>query len=149
MAFSFLIAPVSAQTQTPISPEGLWLTENNRSAIKIEKCGDALCGKIAWIIRHGMTYDTKNPDPAHHGDPLCGLVILKGLKAVPGEDGEYEDGEVYKADEGTTYSASLSVLEPDKLKIRGFLGISLLGKSQVWTRTTEKNYPPCKVPGST
>lgn len=127
-------------------PTGLWLTENERSAIRVRECGDRLCGEIAWIIDGGMQYDTENPDESLRDRPMCGLKILWGLQQDADDPREWEDGKVYKADDGDTYGAELTVKGPDELKVRGFVGFSLFGKSQVWTRVSEADYPPCEAP---
>lgn len=126
------------------SPEGLWLTENQRSAIKVEKCDKGLCGRIAWIIQDGMQFDEKNPQENLRGQPMCGLEILNGFKQESDEPNSWEDGNIYKADEGDIYKAELEVLSANKMHVRGYVGISLFGKSQTWTRVKETDYPKCK-----
>lgn len=122
--------------------EGLWLTQNKRSVIKVEPCDQGLCGRVHWIIEGGMQFDEKNPDAAKRGVPMCGLPILWGFTQEG--PGEWEDGRIYKADEGDTYDANLEVLEDGTLKVRGYMGLSMLGKTQIWTRADEAAYPPCK-----
>ncbi len=139
-----IAAPAYAQTK---APTGLWLTENKRSAIELYRCAPdkpLLCGKIAWIIEGGMQVDTKNPDKAKRGAPLCGVTILSNLRMD--SPGKWSGGTVYKADDGDIYDAKMNVLSEDKVELRGFVGISLLGKTQVWTRVSAKDYPPCKAP---
>jgi uncharacterized protein (DUF2147 family) len=127
-----------------MAPTGLWLTENQRSVIDLHQCPGSkeLCGKIHWIIKDGMQFDTKNPDESKHTRPMCGLTILTGLKM--NQDGTWSGGKVYKADEGDTYDAKLEVLSPTKLEMRGFAGISMFGKTQTWTKVSGKDYPRCK-----
>jgi uncharacterized protein (DUF2147 family) len=48
--------------------------------------------------------------------------------------GKWSGGTIYDPDSGHTYSCNLELLDADKLKVRGFMGLSLLGRSQVWTR---------------
>ncbi len=131
-----------AQTK---APTGLWLTENKRSAIELYQCKKGeplLCGKIAWIIDGGMQFDTKNPDASQHNKKLCGMTILKGLRMEG--PGKWTDGKVYKADEGDLYDADLEVLSDTQVKLRGYMGMTILGKSQTWTRVSPKDYPRCK-----
>jgi len=139
-------AGLPAGAQAAPDPTGLWLTENERSAIRVERCGDRLCGRVAWIIEGGMQYDSENPDESLRDRPMCGLEILRGLEQDPDDPEDWEDGEVYKADEGDTYDADLTVKGPDRLKVRGYVGISLFGKSQIWRRVSEADYPPCTPP---
>jgi uncharacterized protein (DUF2147 family) len=140
-------AAMSAQAQQQIkAPTGLWLTENERSVIDLHQCPGTkeLCGKIHWIIKDGMQFDTKNPDASKHTRPLCGLTILSGLKMD--NEGNWQGGKVYKADEGDTYDAKMTVLSPDKVEMRGFMGVSLFGKTQTWKRVSAVDYPRCKKP---
>jgi uncharacterized protein (DUF2147 family) len=137
-------APVAAETTH--DPTGLWLTENERSVIRIERCEAGLCGRIHWIVDGGMQYDSKNPDPSKRDRPMCGLKILWGVEQQADAPNAWEDGTVYKANSGDKFGLDLTMKGPDKLKLRGYVGFSLLGKSQVWTRVTREQYPRCEPP---
>ncbi len=146
MLLSLTATPALAQVK---APTGLWLTQNQRSVVELYRCaGDKplLCGKIAWIIDGGMQFDTKNPDASRHKTPLCGMTILSGLKMD--SPTKWTGGTVYKADEGDLYDASMTVLSNNKVEMRGYMGISMFGKSQTWTRVTAKDYPVCKTPAA-
>lgn len=129
--------------ETP-DPTGLWLTENKRSAIRVDRCGDSLCGKIAWIIKGGMTTDSKNPDAAKRTTPMCDLPLLWGFKNNPKNMKVWEGGKIYKADEGDIYNATLTVKDANTMNVRGYVGMPLFGKSQTWQRVSAKDYPSCK-----
>ena len=60
-----------------------------------------------------------------------GIVLIWNLHY---DDGEYVGGTVYNPEDGGTYGVKAEVLTPESLKVRGFLGISLFGQSQVWSR---------------
>lgn len=138
-----LCLPVLGGAALAASPlEGLWLTENKRSVIKLERCEQGLCGTIHWIIEGGMQTDDKNPDVARRGKPMCGLPILWGFKQD--SDTEWEDGKIYKADDGDIYDANIELLKDGTLKVRGYMGVSFLGKTQIWNRVEESAYPACK-----
>jgi len=139
-----LTTSLSASEQSYVyNHEGLFLTANERSAVRVYNCDSGLCGRIEWIIEGGMSHDVKNPDPALRGNPMCGLEIMRGLKQRGENTNIYRNGQIYKADDGEIYDASAEYLSSEKLKVRGYMGISLLGKSQVWTRVSEKDYPKC------
>ena len=123
--------------------EGLWLTENKRAAVEITSCqeGQSLCGKIAWIIEDGMQLDEKNEDPALRSNKLCGMQILYGFNKGK-TDGEWNDGKIYKADDGDVYNASIKQIDDNRLRIRGYIGIPLFGKTQMWTRAPNA-HPRC------
>lgn len=125
--------------------QGYWLTENKRAVVHTFECDQGLCGKIHWIIEGGMQYDEKNPDEAKRSAPMCGLQILWGFK----KDGtDWDDGHIYKADDGEIYSANIELKDENTLSLRGYVGISLFGKSQVWTRVSPDTYPPCSPPSN-
>lgn len=133
-----------AMAQEATDPTGLWLTENKRSVIEIQKCPQGLCGNIHWIIEGGMQTDAKNPNEAKRNTPMCGLPILWGFKQNPKNVKVWESGKIYKADEGDVYNATVSVIDANKLYLRGYVGIPLLGKTQYWSRVNGKDYPGCK-----
>ena len=127
--------------------EGYWLTENERAVIHITPCERAgaasMCGKIHWIIEGGLQVDKHNPDEALRTRPMCGLQILGGFDQ---EDvGDWEDGTIYKADDGDIYDADIEIKENGTLKVRGYLGVSLFGKTQIWNRVDPAQYPKCKA----
>jgi uncharacterized protein (DUF2147 family) len=114
---------------------GLWLVEAKDAVVDIQPCGDRLCGTVVWLKEPrpngSVRLDDKNPDPTQRARPVCGLKLLYDFK--PAGPNEWDDGHIYSADEGATYSAKMALLDANTLKVRGFVGISLFGKSQVWT----------------
>ncbi len=142
-----LLVSNNANAQTVYDPEGLWLTQNQRSVIKVDKCGEdenELCGKIHWIIEGGMQTDSKNPDATLKGQKMCGLEIMRDLSQSSQNGNYWLDGQIYKADDGDVYNAKVQVTSPNTMTLRGYRGIALFGKSQNWTRVSAKNYPSCK-----
>lgn len=136
LLFCSLIAPASfAQNADAIL--GKWVNPSGEGQIQVYKKGNLFFGKLAWLkLPNDETtgqpkVDSKNPNAALQSTPLLGLEILKGFK----HDGEnvYEDGTIYDPKNGKTYSCKMT-LDGNKLKIRGYIGISLLGRSEVWTR---------------
>lgn len=110
---------------------GDWLNQEKDGKINVYKTGDKYYGKITWIKNTGKK-DEKNPDPALRGKDVVGLVILKDLKF---NDGVWEDGTVYDPKSGKTYSCTMKLKDGGKsLDIRGYVGISLLGRTSTWTR---------------
>ncbi len=69
---------------------------------------------------------------ADRGKPVMGLTLIKGMRRT---GNHYEGGTITDPRDGSVYRA-LMELSPDgqKLEMRGYLGISLFGRSQIWTR---------------
>jgi len=129
------------------SPEGYWLTGKNAAIIEIVRCpgGDMLCGRLAWFSidpddPNPQALDLRNPDPARRDQKLCGLTFLYGFKSVAVN--RWEGGMVYDAESGNTYHANITLRPDGTLDLHGYIGISLLGRSEIWTRYTQ-TLPPC------
>jgi uncharacterized protein (DUF2147 family) len=115
---------------------GLWLDQTGKAVIDIEPCADKLCGKIVWLKnplndQGRKKTDIHNPDAALQGRPLCGLPVLSGFD--PDGPGAWTGGTVYDAASGSTYRSNLH-LKADGLHVRGYIGISLFGRTETWTR---------------
>ena len=80
-----------------------------------------------------MTVDANNPDAALRTRPLCGLVIGTGFTLK--DPTHAEDGHLYDPKTGKTYKGTLTS-EGDRLKLRGYVGAKLFGRTAEWTRTT-------------
>ena len=111
---------------------GNWLTEPRDGIIEISVASDgSYQGKIVGG-NDPHRLDQHNPDPARRSLTLLGQTILQGMKY--NGQGEWSAGSIYDPDSGRTYKCRLARLDKDRLQVRGFIGISLLGRSQVWTR---------------
>lgn len=127
----------SAARAAPATVTGMWVVETGRAAVDIEPCADKLCGTIAWMkepldAQGKPKTDIHNSDVSKRGRPLCGLNLLWDFS--PEGDGAWSGGQIYDPASGDTYSSNLHVQANGTLLVRGYLGISLFGKSQVWTR---------------
>ncbi|HBP75950.1 MAG TPA: DUF2147 domain-containing protein, partial [Alcanivorax sp.] len=100
--------------------------------VQIHKEGDAWVGTVVGSRSGEARYDTENPDEKLRGRRLLGVTVLKGLEYAG--DNEWEDGTIYSPDNGKTYSARATLTDENTLEARGYLGISLLGRSQTWQR---------------
>ncbi len=127
---------------------GVWLTQDNDSYVEIYKEGNKYFGKITWLktpidsITGKPEVDDKNENPKLRNRPVMGMKLLTNF-VFDGED-EWEDGQIYDPKKGSTYSCYMEF--PDKknknrLKIRGYIGISLLGRTVYWTRVLKNNNP--------
>lgn len=132
---ALLFTTTTMAQQDPI--EGQWFTEDKSAKIKIYKAkNDKFYGKIVWLKEPNREdgkpkLDDKNPDKSKHSDPILGILLLKGFEKDGAND--YEDGTVYDPKNGKTYACEMN-LSGDVLNVRGFVGISLLGRTTKWTR---------------
>ncbi len=115
--------------------EGFWFNDVKDAKIQIYKGSDnKYYGKIIWLkdpMENGtMKVDKKNPKAKLKTQPLVGLMILKGFEK---DKDTYEDGTIYDPQNGKTYDCTITYKGP-KLSIRGFIGISLFGRTTVWER---------------
>ena len=119
-------------------PIGDWLTANGHGVIQIAPCGDALCGRIIGIDRAPAS-----PMPTDaQGRPQCGLTIISGEK--PEDPGTWL-GTITDPRDGASYSARLSVDDQGNLRLRAFIGIPVLGETQVWHRFTGQLDAACRI----
>src|ERR1700722_11477200 len=130
------------------SIEDRWLSEKKNAIVEIFRCagGDTLCGRVVWFRinpdkPNPQGLDLKNSDPALRTRPICGLTVMYGFKAVAEPD-RWEGGMIYDPEGGNTYHATMNLQADGTLHLRGYIGISLIGASQVWTRYTQP-LPSC------
>lgn len=126
---------LSAQNKDAIV--GNWLTPKHDARIEIYKKGDAYFGKLAWFALQTDAsgkpkLDTENPDITLRNRTLLNLEFLKNF--VYKGNNSWENGEIYDAQSGKTYSSKMSLSGNNKLNLRGFIGISLFGRTETWTR---------------
>ncbi len=135
--FASLPMEASANEATPV---GLWRTIDDKtgkekSLVRITEVNGELRGTIEKLIREPN--EDQNPvcekcSGEKKNKPVLGMMILGGLK----RDGkEWTGGEILDPNNGKTYKCKMSLDDGGKkLNVRGFIGVSLLGRTQVWLR---------------
>ena len=127
--------PVWAQNKVD-SPVGTWTNENKEARFEIFNCGEKLCGKIIWLkepMRNGKPkMDANNPNEKLKNRPILGMVFLQDFNSVG--NNKWENGTIYDPKSGKTYSCYLKLIDRTTLEVKGYIGISLIGRSQIWTR---------------
>jgi uncharacterized protein (DUF2147 family) len=116
--------------------EGVWYNDVKSGKVQIYKASDGkFNGKVIWLkepLKNGRPkLDEMNADPALRTKPRLGLQVLSGFEKDG--DNKYSNGKIYDPLNGKTYSCKMT-LKGDKLEIRGFIGISLFGRTTVWSR---------------
>src|SRR5882757_5574005 len=131
---AFLAAP-SVQAQVAGDPAGIWLTQAGDARVKVSKCGSGICGVVVGLkepidpATGKPQIDDKNPNPALAKRPIIGLPLFSGMHASgPGK----WSGQIYNADDGSTYASHVSVTGPDTLRVEGCVG--MLCGGEAWTR---------------
>ena len=128
----FSIGSLSAQSVT-----GIWKTIDDESGepkshVKIYEEEGNLYGKVVKLLPAAAGKLCEKCPGDKKGKPIEGMQIMSGLEKF--EDGYWGDGEILDPKTGKTYSCKLWLEEDDELTVRGYMGISLLGRSQTWHR---------------
>ena len=114
---------------------GKWLSGDGDGLIAVHVDGTAVSAQILGSPNKDPNRpktDVHNPDPKLRDRPLLGLDIFKGF--TYDGNGEWSGGTIYDPNSGKTYSCKLKLVDPDTLKVRGYLGISLIGRTETWKR---------------
>jgi uncharacterized protein (DUF2147 family) len=124
------------------SPVGYWKTIDDvtgkpKSIVQIWKTNDdVLMGKVVKIFSKSNPDDqTKKCDACKgdlHNQPIVGMVILSGLKP---KQNQWKSGNILDPENGKSYSCAMHTIDHGKkLDVRGYIGLSLLGRTQTWER---------------
>jgi uncharacterized protein (DUF2147 family) len=133
---ALLLCAAALLAFAPPQPSGIvgdW-AEPTGSIIRIASCGQDLCARLIFISPQAPTrFDVRNPDQALRSRPLCGLEIGRGFHL---SDPEHADGgTLYDPKSGKTYRGSMTG-NGDRLELRGYIGIKVFGRSEIWTRSS-------------
>ena len=115
---------------------GMWKTIDDRdgsekSIIEIYEKGGKYHGRVTKLL-DGSTYTTCENCPGDQkGKPLVGMTIMYDLVKTPTGG---TNGKVMDPNNGKIYDCYVELVSPDRLKLRGYIGISALGRSQIWQR---------------
>ncbi len=135
--FAIVVAALfSVSALWAASPVGKWKTiddetKKEKSIVEIYEVNGKFFGKIAAVLTPGKEADICDKCPGEDKDkPIVGLVIMKGLT----KDGdEYTGGTIMDPSKGKVYSCKIAVEDNGaKLKVRVFIGMALLGRTQYW-----------------
>lgn len=128
----FLSANLFAQAN-PDAILGIWFNEEKDAKIKVYKENGKFYGKIVWHkTGDGISlYDENNPDEELQKRKKLGLIILNDFDF---DDGQWEDGTIYDPKSGKTYSCVIKMQKDGSLNVRGYIGISLIGRTTHWTK---------------
>lgn len=138
LGFFLLFSATNVRAQNPACIAGQWTSDDASARILIfpTKSGK-YAGKVVWLKEPNHEgkpkHDSRNPDEKLRERPIIGLIILKGFEKAG--DKTFDGGTIYDPKAGKTYDAKITCLDGGKkLSIRGYVGISLIGRSTVWKR---------------
>lgn len=115
---------------------GRWVNSSAEAHVEISKKNEKYYGKIIWLKnpkdeKGNPKTDVRNPDESLRSKPMLGLEILKDFVY----DGEkWTDGKIYDPKSGKTYSCNITQKGNGELNLRGYIGISLIGRTEVWKK---------------
>jgi len=123
---------------------GVWNNEERDAKIEIYKRGDKYRGKVIWLKEPNYPKGSKdgtpdtprldhnNPDPSLRKTPIIGLNIVHDFSSANGHT--WFGSTVYDPKNGNTYRGKMTLVSPNQLNLRGFVGIPLFGRTTTWTR---------------
>jgi len=137
VAGALALAGTAALAQSMESPVGLWKTIDDdtkqaKSLVRITEAGGVLTGKVEKILTEKTDAVCDKCDGDLKNKPVQGMTILSGLKK---DGGEWTGGKILDPNNGKVYDAKVKLVDGGKkLEMRGFMGVSLLGRTQTWLR---------------
>ncbi|MVM37195.1 DUF2147 domain-containing protein [Spirosoma sp. HMF3257] len=117
---------------------GTWLNGTKKGHVQIYKQGGTYFGKLVWLgqptdpATGKPRTDEKNTDQSKRSRPLMNMVLMYNFKYDGGN--VWSDGKIYNPEDGKEYNCKMTLKDNNTLLVRGYVGISLLGKTQTWTR---------------
>lgn len=125
----------AAIAQKASSILGKWYNTEKDAIIEIFEEGGKYFGKVVWLkepLENGKpVLDSNNSDKAKRNKPILGLKLLENFEF---KGGTWENGTIYDPRNGKTYSSTIKQKSERALEVRGFIGVSLIGRTVEWTR---------------
>jgi uncharacterized protein (DUF2147 family) len=135
------LATLHASAQPAADPQGRWLTASGNLEVEIAPCGDALCGTVTKVIANHSMSRPGEAMQAADARPALGMRLLADFvptERTPRPDGSVAvtewRGHLYNRENAKTYDCLMSMDEHGGLVLRGYIGLPVFGKTQVWQR---------------
>ena len=126
-----LLLSLSSLAHAATGVLGDWMNPT-QSVIRIYPCGNSVCAKIVKLSPTAPgKIDYRNPDASLRNRPLCGLEIGMGFHQIDAD--HLDSGHLYDPESGKTYKGTIASVG-DELDLRGYIGIPLFGRTEVWHR---------------
>lgn len=126
------------KADNPDAVLGTWLNGTKKGHVEIYKKGGTYFGKLVWLGQPNdpatgkPRTDEKNVDASKRSRPMINMPLMYNFKYDGGN--VWSDGKIYNPEDGKEYNCKMTLTDPNTLNVRGYVGISLLGKTQIWTR---------------
>lgn len=126
----------AAQTDA-LTPVGRWRTIDDKTGkpkaiVRIYQENGRLFGRVEATLDPNAEKICDSCKDERKNQPIAGMIVVRGLVR---HGAEYSGGDILDPDNGSIYRCKMRLLEGGRrLSVRGFIGISLLGRSQTWTR---------------
>jgi len=123
---------------------GKWKNGEGTGIVEIYRTTSGhYAGKIIWL-KEPIDPDTgkpkldkRNPDESKRNEPTLGLINMHGF-TYDEEDNIWKEGHIYDPKNGKEYSCKMEMTDANTLKVRGYIGVSLIGRTDTWTRQVKK-----------
>jgi uncharacterized protein (DUF2147 family) len=138
IAALFVLSPAHGADEP--SPVGLWkniddVTGKPKALIRITESQGELQGRLEKLFLAPQVDQNPRCDKCegvHKDQPVLGMVFMSGLKK---KGDEYTGGEIIDPDNGKVYKSKVTLIDGGrKLNVRGYIGVPMFGRSQVWVR---------------
>ena len=139
----WLMAPLAFAQKKADDIIGVWKTGEGNAMVEIKKAQNGkYFGRVVWLKEPNdesgkPKVDKNNPDETKRSRPVLGLANLVNFDFV--ENGKYENGTIYDPKNGETYNCVMELVNANSLEVRGFIGVSLFGRTDTWIRQQKKN----------
>jgi uncharacterized protein (DUF2147 family) len=140
IAISLIIATLKTNAQNKADAIlGKWESTEKNLIVEVYKQDEKFKAKIVWFLDEVDTslmntrLDVKNPDKALRNRKIIGIDVLTNMKYNPNQN-KWTGGKIYDSNSGKTWDATVWLINPDLMNVRGFYGIRLLGKTLNFTR---------------
>lgn len=139
-----IITNITIQAQNADDIIGNWKNGEGTGIIQIYKTTSGhYAGKIVWLKEPidpetgSPKLDKRNPDESLRQTPTLGLINIKGF-VFNEKDKKWVEGTIYDPKTGKEYSCKAELISKNTLEVRGYIGLSVFGRTDTWTRMVKK-----------
>src|SRR6476620_1346980 len=137
-----IVGSAFAAAAQSTSPVGVWRTvddgtKKDKSLVRISESGGVYTGKVEKFLDPETPKDAvcKDCSDERKDKPILGMTIIRNMKQSSDDKTLFEGGEILDPNNGKVYQSKMKLVDNGtKLEVRGFVGISLLGRTQTWVR---------------